>query len=241
MEDLARQRLSLSQRDAADYHRLSPSIVCSPRRNGNMPLAPERSRRIHGATRLARTKPTALAVEASGTASDPLQSHHSQPMHLASTICTVMFRNGSRIVITPTMTERRQTARRGLRAAIVIPASSAGVDGTAVRSTSVPPAGAAKANAEPVRVRGPTPILLRGSRYGTYWGVSLGPVRARSAVPCRRPPRPPRRRRWGLAAVRCLPATALATSWRKIDVFGILVNGVRQSEARRVAGGVGTT
>jgi branched-chain amino acid transport system substrate-binding protein len=34
---------------------------------------------------------------------------------------------------------------------------------------------------------------------------------------------------------------ALATSWRKIDVFGILVNGVRQSEARRVAGGVGTT
>jgi hypothetical protein len=34
---------------------------------------------------------------------------------------------------------------------------------------------------------------------------------------------------------------ALVTSWRKIDIFGILVNGVRHSEPRRVAGGVGTT
>ena len=92
--------------------------------------------------RLASAKPTALAVEASGTASEPLQSGHSQPMHLVYTICTVMLPNGSRIVITPTMTERRQTAWRGLRAAIVLPASSAAVAGTAVRSTSAPPAGA---------------------------------------------------------------------------------------------------
>ena len=83
-----------------------------------MPHAPEHRRRIHGATRLARATPTATAVEASGTTGKPPQSGHSRPMRLGSTTCTAMFGNGSRIVITTTMTERRQTARRGLGAIV---------------------------------------------------------------------------------------------------------------------------
>ena len=47
-------------------------------RNGNMQRAPELRRRIHGATRLARAMPTAMAVAASGTCK-PLRSAHPRP------------------------------------------------------------------------------------------------------------------------------------------------------------------
>ena len=151
-----------------------------------MPLAPERRRRIHGATRSVRAKPTASVVEASGTASKPLQSGHLQPMHLVSTICTAMFRNGSRIVITPTMTEHRQTARRGLRAAIVLPASSVAVAETTVRSTSAPPAGAGAPRSFSPTASGSGSLGRLPLNFFTSWVQGETPVKFQGAENGRR-------------------------------------------------------
>src|SRR5262245_5650274 len=106
-----------------------------------MQHAPELERRIHGATRSARTTPTATAAAAGGTTGRRLRSVHSVPMNSACTTCTATFGSGSRIAITTTTTERRRTARCGGEATAVT-VSCAAVPGTTNRGTSAQPTAA---------------------------------------------------------------------------------------------------
>ena len=72
----------------------------------------------------------------------PPRSAHSRPMRLASTTCTAMFGNGSRIAIITITMGRPRMARPGRQVATVA-VSSAAVPGTTIRRVSRQPTGGA--------------------------------------------------------------------------------------------------